>query len=149
MRLPVTVKPWLDPITPQFRLDNSFIYNSPLLYSPALFSFANLNGIREYVSLLNTVRRSSILPEDCGQEWRGLVLTKTLQPEALRDRPNAICVDWLLLPLSSSSFHATWLTQPAIHWLNPKALKHAPSYSSRRGNQPKATCLRRLPRQSF
>ena len=39
---------------PQVRLDNSFIYNSPLLYNPAVFSFAAFNGIREYVSLLNT-----------------------------------------------------------------------------------------------
>jgi outer membrane protein len=39
---------------PQFRLDNSFTYNSPLLYNPAVFSFANLNGIREYTSLINT-----------------------------------------------------------------------------------------------
>jgi outer membrane protein TolC len=39
---------------PQVRLDNSFIYNSPLLYNPALFSFANLNGIREYTTLLST-----------------------------------------------------------------------------------------------
>ncbi len=39
---------------PQFRFDNSFIYNSPLLNNPAVFSFVNLNGIREYISLLNT-----------------------------------------------------------------------------------------------
>jgi outer membrane protein len=39
---------------PQIRLDNSFNYNSPFLYNPTAFSFAALNGIREYVSLLNT-----------------------------------------------------------------------------------------------
>ena len=39
---------------PQIRLDNSFIYNSPLLYNSGVFSFVNLNGIREYTSLINT-----------------------------------------------------------------------------------------------
>ena len=39
---------------PQIRLDNSFNYNSPFLYNPTAFSFVALNGIREYVSLLNT-----------------------------------------------------------------------------------------------
>ena len=55
MRLPVTVEPWLDlDFFRKFDWTIPSFTIVPYFITQAVFSFANLNGIREYISLLNT-----------------------------------------------------------------------------------------------